>query len=243
MIFSGSIPTVADGLAAIRQVVFTDRFCTPAELLDALRANFAGRETLRQRCLAAPKFGNDDDSVDQLAARIARFFCAKVAAHRAPDGKPVWPALYNFLFNDTTRIVGATPDGRRWQGPVAEHYSPTPGRARSGPTAVIHSAAKGPLAEACGSSIFHVSLSRGMVRQDDSGTQRLMQLMRSALQLGAAVMNIAIYDAAELRRAQAHPEHHADLIVRVWGFSARFIDLCEEMQDHIIERAVSGGSA
>ncbi|MFH1574814.1 MAG: pyruvate formate lyase family protein, partial [Acidobacteriota bacterium] len=201
MIFAGSIPTVADGLAAIRRVVFTDRFCTPAELLDALRANFEGWELLRQRCLAAPKFGNDDDDADQLAARIARFFCARVAAHRAPDGKPVWPALYNFLFNDTTKIVGATPDGRRWQDPVAEHYSPTPGRARSGPTAVIRSAAKGPLAEACGSSIFHVSLSRSMVRQDEAGRRLLMQLMRSALQLGAAVMNIAIYDVAELRRA------------------------------------------
>ena len=243
MIFAGSIPTVADGLAAIRQVIFTDRFCTPAELLEALRADFEGWELLRQRCLAAPKFGNDDDSVDQLAARIARFFCARVAAHRAPDGKPVWPALYNFLFNDTTKIVGATPDGRRWQDPVAEHYSPTPGRATSGPTAVIRSAAKGPLAEACGSSIFHVSLSRSMVPQDESGRQLLVQLMRSALQLGTAVMNIAIYDVAELRRAKEQPEHHADLIVRVWGFSARFVDLCEDMQNHIIERAISGDTA
>ncbi len=185
-----------------------------------------------------PKFGNDGDSVGQLAVRIARFFCAQVAAHRAPDGKPVWPALYNFLFNDTTQIVGATPDGRRWQDPVAEHYSPTPGRAKSGPTAVIHSAAKGPLAEACGSSIFHISLSRGMVRQDEGGQRLLMSLMRSALQLEVAVMNIAIYDVAELRRAKAQPERYADLVVRVWGFSARFIDLCEEMQDHIIERAI-----
>ena len=75
---------------------------------------------------------------------------------------------------------------------------------------------------------------------DESGARLLRQLSQTALQLGAAVMNIAIYDAEELRRAQAHPDAHADLIVRVWGFSARFIDLCEEMQDHVIERAIGG---
>ena len=240
MIFSGSIPTVADGLAAIQQVVFTDRACTPAELLDALKSDFSGHEALRQRCLAAPKFGNDDDSVDQLATEIAQFFCHRISSHCTPDGTPMWPALYNFLFNDTAKIVGATPDGRRWRDPVGEHYSPTPGRAKCGPTAVIRSAAKGPLAEACGSSIFHVSLSRNTVPQDDFGKQLMRDLMRAALQLGVAVMDIAIYDVEELKRARAHPEHYGNLIVRVWGFSARFIDLCEEMQDHIIERAISG---
>ena len=241
MIFAGSIPTVADGLAAIRKVVFTDRFCRPEELLDALRANFEGFEVLRRRCLAAPKFGNDDDSVDELAADIARFFCARVSSYHPPGGKPVWPALYNFLFNDTAKIVGATPDGRRWKEPVAEHYSPTPGRGKQGPTAVIRSAAKGPLGEACGSSIFHISLSRDTVSGNGAGTLLMRQLVKSALQMGAAVMNIAIYDVEALKKAKVHPEQYEDLIVRVWGFSARFVDLCNDLQDHVIERALGSG--
>ncbi len=242
MVFSGSIPTVADGLAAIRKVVFEERICTPAELLEALKANFEGYEPLRQGCLGAPKFGNDDDYVDDIAADIARRFCDRVEKHPTPNGKPIWPALYNFVFNDTAKIVGATPDGRRWQDPVAEHYSPTPGRAKLGPTAVIRSAAKGPLAEACGSSIFHVSLGRSMAPANDEGKELLQWLVRTALDLDVAVMNIAIYDVKTLKEAKLHPEQYEDLIVRVWGFSARFIDLCDDMQAHIIERAIGTAS-
>lgn len=242
MIFSGSIPTVADSLAAIKKVVFDDHFCTPDELLKALRANFDGYEQIRQCCLTAPKFGNDNDYVDEIATDIARRFCAKVKQYATPNGKPIWPALYNFLFNDTAKIVGATPDGRRWQDPVSEHYSPTPGRAKSGATAVIKSAAKGPLSEACGSSIFHISLDRGMAPENDTGKSLVQWLVKSALDLGVAVMNIAIYDVETLKKAKLHPEHYGDLIVRVWGFSARFIELCDDMQDHIIQRAIQMAS-
>ena len=238
MLFSGSIPTVADGLTAVREVVFEREYCSPGALLEALRANFEGHEQLRRLGLKAPKFGNGDDRVDDLAADIARRFCDRVKRWPTPTGKPFWPALYNHLFNDFAKTVGATPDGRRWNDPIAEHYSPTPGQARSGPTAVIRSAARGPLADACGSSVFHISLSRSMAPRNAEGRQLLRGLIGGALQQGVAVMNTAIYDVSALRDAKANPEHHADLIVRVWGFSARFVELCEEMQDHIIQRAV-----
>ena len=241
MLFSGSIPTVADGLAAVRQVVFEQKYCSPGDLLDALRANFEGYEKLQCLCLNAPKFGNDDERVDNLAADIARRFCDRVKRWPTPTGKPFWPALYNHLFNDFTKVIGATPDGRRWNDPIAEHYSPTPGKATSGPTAVIRSAARGPLADACGSSIFHISLSRSMAPRNSEGRQLLRGLIGGALQQGVAVMNTAIYDLSALRDAQVNPERHQDLIVRVWGFSARFVELCEDMQDHIIRRAVQDG--
>jgi pyruvate-formate lyase len=238
MVFSGSIPTAADGLAGIKKVVFEDKMCTPAEMIEALRVNFEGHEDLRRRCLAAPKFGNDDDRVDQIAADIARRFCQKIARYPTPSGKPLWPALYNFLFNDHAKFLGATPDGRKWRDPIGEHYSPTPGHARSGPTALIRSAAKGPLADACGSSIFHVSLSRDVVSRDGHGLNLMRGLVEGALEQGAAVMNIAVYDIDRMRDAQAHPEKHKDLVVRVWGFSARFVDLSSDMQAHIIQRTL-----
>ncbi len=239
-IFAGSLTAVADALAALRQVVFDDRACTPAELLAALRADFVGHEPLRQRCLAAPKFGNDDDYVDTIAADLARRFCDHVTSLPTPTGKPYWPALFDYLFNDHAKIVGATPDGRRWQDPVAEHFSPTPGHARRGPTAVINSATKAPLARACGSAIFHVSLARGLVPATPAGHALLKQLLQTALAKGAGVVNFAIYDVAALRAAQQHPEQHRDLVVRVWGYSARFVDLSSDMQDHIIARAIAG---
>ena len=61
--------------------------------------------------------------------------------------------------------------------------------------------------------------------------------------MGAVVMNIAVYDVEVLKEAQRHPERYGDLLVRVWGFSGRFVDLSDDMQDHIIQRAVSGSTA
>ena len=237
--FGGSIPTVADALAAVREVVFERKLCTPAELLDALRADFAGHEPLRLQLLAAPKFGNDIPAVDQLAADIALEMCRHVKAYPTATGKPIWPALFNHTYNDEAKIVGATPDGRRWKDPICEHYSPTPGRARRGPTAVIRSITRGPLAEACGTSIFNISLSRTFLPRTQNGVERLRHLLDGALKLGAAVMNVAIYDVELLREAQRNPQGHEDLIVRVWGYSARFGDLSEDQQNHIIARTIA----
>jgi len=239
MVFSGSIPTVADCLMAVKKLVFEEKHCTPTQMLEALQDNFEGHETLRQRCLAAPKFGNDDDRVDLIAADIARRFCGHVVSHRTLTGKPLWPALYNYLFNDHAKTLGATPDGRKWRDPIAEHYSPTPGRASNGPTSVICSAAKGPLAEACGSSVFNISLSRSMMDSSEQGRLILRGLLDGALKQGVAVMNIAIYDIKQMREAQRHPEKHEDMIVRVWGFCARFVDLSCDMQEHIIQRVLA----
>ena len=240
MIFSGSLATAADGLAAIKQVVYEQHACTPADLLRALRADWVGYDALRQHCLAAPKFGNDDNRVDAIAADIARRFCEFVAAYPSPTGVPFWPALFNFLFNDHAKVVGATPDGRRWQDPIGEHYSPTPGRARQGPTAVIRSAAKGPHDLACGTSVLNLSLNRTLVPNNDEGKVLLAQLCQTALGMGLAVMSTSIYDVAALRRAQREPDQYRDLIVRVWGFSARFVELAVDMQEHIIARAIDG---
>jgi pyruvate-formate lyase len=77
-----------------------------------------------------------------------------------------------------------------------------------------------------------------IARQHEPGRRLLLGLIEGALQLGVAVMDTAIYDVAQMREAQAHPERHQDLIVRVWGFSARFIDLSGDMQEHIIQRAL-----
>ena len=81
-----------------------------------------------------------------------------------------------------------------------------------------------------------------MAPANEAGKELVQWLVRTALDLDVAVMNIAIYDVETLRKARLHPEQYEDLIVRVWGFSARFIDLCDDMQTHIIERAIGTAS-
>lgn len=238
IMFAGSIPTVADGLAAIKKVVFEDEHCDMKELLGALRANFVGYDELRAKLKAVPKFGNDCAYVDDIAADIASRFCEFVKQYKTPSGLPIRPALFKHDFNNESRIAGATPDGRKFRDPICEHYSPTPGMAKKGPTAVIASAVKGPLGEACGTSPYHITLSRSLAPRSSEGEEIIRSLTSSALKMGSAVFNIAINDIKQLRDAQKHPKKHEDLIVRVWGYSARFIDLAEEMQEHIITRTL-----
>jgi pyruvate-formate lyase len=153
---------------------------------------------------------------------------------------PAWPCLFNHAFVNSAQMCGATPDGRHWMDPVGEHFSPTPGRAVNGPTAVIRSVTKAPPADCVGAAIFHIGLSRTMAPHGEKSRALIENLITTAFRLGATVMNVAIYDIAALKDARLHPEKHQDLIIRVWGYSARFTGLSGDMQDHIIARAIQG---
>ena len=242
MIFSGSLPTAADGLAAIKEVVFDRKLYTMTEVLAALRDNFTGHDALRARLSAAPKFGNDDDLPDLIAARLERHFCEAVKQYGDSKGLLLWPALIGYKFVQEALVTGATPDGRRWKDPIGEHYSPTPGRARLGPTALLCSAAKAPLKKAFGVAPVHISLSRQLVDGASGDRGLLSTLVQAAGDMGLNMLNVAIYDVAQLREAQRDPKNHADIIVRVWGYSARFIDLSPEMQNHVIRRVAGSGA-
>jgi len=239
MVFSGSIPTVADGLAAIKKVVFEDRACTPAELLDALRADWEGYEPLRRQFLAAPKFGNDDSYVDDIAVEIVRRFDQIVRGFPHGLHHPVYPALFCHDFNLASMAASATPDGRRRGDPIAEHFSPVPGRAVSGPTAVINSQAKAPLERMIATAVTHISLSRSALGTPEQAVTAVTHLVDTAIAMGLMVINLPIYDVEKMIEAQKHPEQYADLMVRVWGFSDRFTTLDKRLQDHLIERATN----
>lgn len=239
MLFAGSLTTVADSLAALKQVVFEEKRYTMREVLNALSVNYEGYEVMRRELAAAPKFGNDDDTVDLIAADLANLFIDATEAAGKAEGVRIWPALLGYLFVQEAHFTGATPDGRRWKDPIAEHYSATPGKAVNGPTALMASAGKGPLKRAYGTAPVHVTLPRSLVPVSEEGEALMKRLVRVAIKKDFLMLNIGIYDADAMRAAQKDPERYADLIVRVWGYSARFIDLSEDMQEHVITRICS----
>lgn len=242
-LFIGSLAAAADSLAAVRSLVYEKRRVTRKALLEALRDNFEGHPLLRQLCLEAPKFGNDDDAVDHLAADIARRFAAWVRRHRDRTGRPILPGLYNHLFHHTANYVGATPDGRTFGDPVGEHLSPTPGATRKGPTAVINSVAKIRTAEHIFGSTLHLNLPAASLAGSPDPAGILKSLTQAFCHKGGCVLNINVLDTAQLLEAQAHPERYRDLVVRVWGFSYYFVGLSREMQDHVIARSKAQWSA
>lgn len=234
-LLSGTVTTAANCLRGVEESVFVQKWCTAAELKEALAADFEGWEPLRQRLLHAPKFGNGDERTDALAAQIGEHFIRKVEGFSTK--KPVRPGLYNIDFHIFANITGATPDGRKFKDPIGEHCCPTPGTASEGPTAVIRSASRLPMAKGYASSPLQLTLDQGGLGKMGADPEEILKrLMEGARQAGVPVLNLAMYDKKTLRAAQEEPEKYRDLIVRVWGFNARFVELDKGLQEHIIAR-------
>ncbi len=228
--------TITDAMTAIRHHVFDRKTHTMADLLDALAADFEGRETFRQTLLTdTPKYGNDDDRADDVMQRIFE------AYFEAVDGRPnTRGGVYRINLLPTTchvyfgSVVGATPDGRKAGVPLSEGISPVQGADRNGPTAVIKSAAK----------IDHLRTGGTLLNQkftpdflkDDDGITKLTHLIRSYFKMDGHHIQFNVVTAETLREAQKHPEKHADLIVRVAGYSDYFVDLTVDLQNEIIRR-------
>lgn len=231
------IATVANSLAAIKKLVFEEKKSSMTELLDALDKNFEGYDELRQMLLRAPKWGNDDDHVDSLGVEVANAWldeCDKHACHTDPDNPgPTIPGFHSLTFNlgfgDAT---AATPDGRKAEEPLSDGIAPSIGTYQGGPTAVFSSAAK----------IDHArSWTSSLTLTLDQPTEIVAALAKTYLtDMGGTHLMGNLVSPDTLRDAKEHPEKHRDLLVRVAGFSARFVELPEDMQDLVIKRAVVG---
>ena len=231
------IPNVADSLAAVRKLVFEDHALTMAELLDALRGNFAGREELRQMLLhRAPKYGNNEPYVDQLAAAVARHYCETMHGLRTIRGGRFHAHLFSFVWhiNPCGKGTGALPDGRKAGEPLAYSLSPMQGRDFQGLSAVLNSLAAIPHHLAAASSSAIIEIDPKLV--DGDGRERFVQAIRTAIDQGVGQLQLNVVSAQTLEKARDHPEQYQNLAVRVSGYSYRFCLLDPEMQDHIIHR-------
>lgn len=235
-LLSGTVTTAADCLRGIEYCVFEKRYCTLEQMREALAHNFEGMEGLRIKFLNAPKYGNQEARVDGIAAMIASHFIDRVNGWRSKSGKRIWPGLYNIDFKIFANITGATPDGRKFRDAIGEHCAPTPGAARLGPTAIIKSAAALPMKEGYASSPLHLTLDKNSFCMGADRHKILEKLIEGCYREQIPVLNISMYDRQELLAAQEDPEKYRGLIVRVWGFNARFVELDRELQNHIINR-------
>lgn len=228
--------TVTDSLTAIKHQVFDEKQVKLNALLDALKVDFKGHETLRQRLLnKTPKYGNDDEYADTVMRSVFEAYFETI------DGRPntkggkyrinLLPTTVHIYFG---KMVGATADGRKAQEPLSEGVSPVQGADRKGPTAVIKSVSK----------IDHVRTGGTLLNQkfapelleDDVGLDKLASLIRTYFRLDGHHIQFNVVNAETLREAQKHPEKYGDLLVRVAGYSDYFVNLSTELQNEIIKR-------
>jgi pyruvate formate-lyase/glycerol dehydratase family glycyl radical enzyme len=228
--------TITDSLAAISHHVFDKKQVTLKELLQALKADFGGCESLRQRLLnKTPKYGNDDDYADNIMKTIFEVY------YRAIDGRPntkggtyrinLLPTTVHIYFG---KVVGATPDGRKAGEPLSEGVSPVQGADRKGPTAVVKSVSKIDHART-GGTLLNQKFAPELLAEEQ-GLEKLAHLIRTYFKLDGHHMQFNVVNADTLRDAQKHPEKHRDLMVRVAGYSDYFVDLGTELQNEIIKR-------
>jgi formate C-acetyltransferase len=239
------VGNTADGLAAIRKLIYEEGTLTWEELISALKADYVGYEPLRQRLLnRMPKYGNDDDEADRIAQEIAEYFCDGVHERaRNPSGHgPKWAAGLMCFGIQHKRELPASPDGRRQGDPCANSFSPSVGMDKSGPTAVFKSVAKVDLTKASHGSVLDIAFHSSAIRGEE-GMAKFAALVNSFLDMPcAATLQVNVIDRDTLLRARQRPDapEFRTLIVRVWGFSAVFVELPDALQDHVLARTEHG---
>jgi formate C-acetyltransferase len=234
--------TAIDSLAAIKRLVFDEQKLCMGELLDAIDDDFEGHEAIRQLCLNAPKYGNDDPYADAIGREIEDTFCRITRQYPTAFGGELDVRYVTITAHiPFGAVLGATPDGRRAGEPVSEGVSPSQGADRNGPTASLISATntRSEARKERAARLLNMKLSPSATAGPE-GTRKLMSLIRTACDLKLWHLQFNIVNRATLLAAQKDPERYGNLLVRVAGYSAYFVDLSPELQNEIINRTEHG---
>ena len=233
---------LTDSLAAIDRAVFVDRLLTWDELRELLRSNWDGKETLRLRILREfPHFGNQTLEADAIAAQALEWVAAEFARYTPfRGGRYTLGTLAGYENAHVVfgAVTGATPDGRKAGESFAGSLGPAPGRDRSGVTAMLSSVASLPCELLPTSTVVNIRFYSGLAA-DDEGVARIAALITTYFAAGGPQLQITLADTATLREAQAHPERFPELMVRVAGYSAKFVSLDKAVQDEVIARTIN----
>lgn len=227
-----ALPNVADGLYTIKAAVFDQKICTAEELVEALKANYKGYELLQAKLSSLPKYGIDHDEADAMAARVAGDFADMYLNYRTRWGGKGKPVILTFVYSPlAASILGATADGRNIGKGIAHGLTPHSVSMTKGITSAIKSCGKIPFDKFAGGAST-------MWDFDSSWASEpvIEALIRSFIQQGGQIFQGNTTPLEELLKAKEHPEEYPQLIVRVGGYSARFVTISEELQDEIISR-------
>ena len=232
------LATTADSLTALKYIVYDKKIATKEEFLQAVLDNWEGHEELRQIVLnTVPHYGNNDPYADEAmtyvmdlyynitrpftTCRCTTYKCGTFgASDHVVQGEITW----------------ATPDGRKTGDPIADACSPAQGRDKNGPTSVLTSSTKFDHGHYLDGMAVNLKIHPTSL-QGDEGMAKLEALTRTYFDQGGMEVQYNVVDGKTLRKAQKNPEKYHNLVVRIAGFSAYFVDMTEAMQDDIISRA------
>lgn len=238
-VYERGLTNAVNALAAIQRLVFEARVVTLSEFVQALREDYEGHAALRARVRQAPKWGTGDPQADRWADVLVAMRERALDAADAQTGTGphmVCHVVRSLHYFDGRRIA-ASPDGRKAWAPVADSIGAETGTAHAGPTGVLNSVLKLDVAQAYrGGTNLNLTLPAARWSAPEM-QETLLALVETFFAQGGQEVQISTLDPDVLRDAQARPERHGDLIVRVAGFNARFVDLAPVEQEELIHRA------
>jgi formate C-acetyltransferase len=232
------LASATDTITALDELVFRSSKATMDMLLQALQNDFTGQERLRRFCMHAPKYGQGDDCADQHAVRLLESINLEID-RVSRIGYEDEVNIFRCLETDMKHIhfgkdLGATPDGRHAGQPISENTSPAPGACKNGLTAMFNSMSILPF-DRINSGALNLRMQPVLFAGPD-GLQRLSELLRTYFDMGGLQVQLSFASVQELREAQLDPERYRDLMIRITGYSAAFVDMTREAQDEIIRR-------
>jgi pyruvate-formate lyase len=228
--------STADALLAIQQSVYEKKWLSTEELLAALDGNWQGNEIMRRRLKALPKFGNDDPRADAMSLWVNTQVCTAI---RNQHNRTGLHSYLGVLINNNMNVgfgqkTAASAEGRRRGDSLSNGNQPGVGHDANGPTALLNSMAKLDPGLHAG-AVHNIKLGRSMF-----GPHRpaLEALLFGYFASGGTQLMLTVTDRNELERAMQFPEQYAHLLVRVGGYSERFVNLPRAIQLEILERTL-----
>ncbi|MCG8686688.1 MAG: hypothetical protein MI892_17550, partial [Desulfobacterales bacterium] len=226
-----------NSISAVKELVFDTGDVPMERMIQALASDFVSYEDVQKRCLKAEKYGNDLDGPDAVAADMMTYLAVQTNTQDSKYGKLMSGILPVTAHVPLGKTVGALPSGRNAWTTLTDGLSPTGGTDLNGASSVLRSVAKIPHDLYASGTLLNMKLSPELM-QEQRGIVNLMSLLKTACSLGVFHAQFNVVDKDALIRAQKEPEKYKDLLIRVAGYTAYFVELCPEVQDEIIHRTI-----
>ena len=231
------VATATDSLAAIKKYVFEEKTISKTDLIEAVDSDFEKHsEILPILRFEAPKMGNNDDYADEFSVKLLKAFSNSLkdkkncrgGIFRAGTGS----AMFYLRHADE---IGASPDGRRKGEPFGTNFSASLFAKISGPISVIKSFSKQDFVNAINGGPLTLEFASSMFADEDS-VKKVASLVKAYMDMGGHQLQLNAVNTERMLAAQKDPDKYRQLVVRIWGWSAYFVELDEEFQDHVLRR-------
>lgn len=236
-IHGSGIATAADSLAAIKKYVFDEKTLTPERLIKAMDSDFANEPELlhKLRC-ETPKMGDNSELSNAMGVFVTEAFADACKGRKNDMGGVFRPGSGTAMFYlRDVEDLPASPDGRRRGEPLGTNYSPSLYTRFDGPMSVIAAFTRPDLRRICNGGPLTLEFHAGIFENEDA-IEKVASLVKSFIDMGGHQLQLNAVSVEKLRAAQKDPESYKNLVVRIWGWSAFFVELDKPYQDHVIAR-------